>query len=255
MSEQFTTLGQAYEETHTMPFRHYMETPSVLERLGDLRGLSVLDIGCGSGAYTRLLKRSGADRVVGLDASEGMLEMARWREAHEKLGVEYVCRDVADTGPLGPFDLVVGVYVLPYAESIERLYAMCRGVASVLTARGRFVTLPLNPELSLDPSWYTPYGFTMRSEVPRGDGTPAVLTVDFAETRFSVSSQQWSRDTYEQALSEAGFAATQWDELRPSAQGVAEHGRDFWQRYVICPHALILDCRKQPPTAAPQVHP
>ncbi|MEV6028663.1 class I SAM-dependent methyltransferase [Streptomyces sp. NPDC052036] len=207
----------------------------------------------GSGAYTRLLKRGGADRVVGLDASEGMLEMARWREAHEKLGVEYVCRDVADPGPLGPFDLVVGVYVLPYAESVERLHAMCRGVASVLAAHGRFVTLPLNPELSLDPAWYAPYGFTMRSEEPRVDGSPAVLTVDFGETQFSVSSQQWSRATYERALREAGFAAVQWDELRPSAEGIAESGQGFWERYVTCPHALILDCRMQPWPVAPQV--
>jgi SAM-dependent methyltransferase len=44
----------------------------VLERLGDLAGKSVLDVGCGYGAYVGALVGRGA-RVVGIDLSAGML--------------------------------------------------------------------------------------------------------------------------------------------------------------------------------------
>ncbi len=48
------------------------------ERLGpDLRGQTVLDIGCGSGIYCFEAARRGADRVVGIDLAEGMISLAR----------------------------------------------------------------------------------------------------------------------------------------------------------------------------------
>jgi SAM-dependent methyltransferase len=241
---QFDTLGQAYEDTHSMPFRHHMEAATVLARLGDLRGKSVLDVGCGSGAYARLAKRMGAARVLGVDASPGMVENARWREAHEQLGIEYVCGDIADVADVGPFDVAIGVYVLPYAVSVEHLHRMCRGVAGAVTPHGRFVTLPLNPDFSAQADWYSPYGFTLQSTPPRVDGSPATLVVDFEEAQFSVTSQAWSRATLDVALREAGFAEIEWAELRPSPDGIEAHGEEFWQRYLTCPHALLVDCRK-----------
>ena len=244
MGKQFDTLGQAYEDTHSMPFRHYMEAATLIERLGDLHGLSVLDVGCGSGAYSRLLKHLGAERVLGVDASAGMIETARWREAHEKLGIDYVCGDIADVAGLGSFDLALGVYVLPYAESVEHLRHMCRNVADALTPHGRFVTLPLNPDFAADPDWYSPYGFTLHSTPPRVDGSPAILNVEFDDARFSVTARAWRHETLEAVLRSAGFTDTEWLELRPSEKGIAEHGQEFWQRYVTCPHALVIDCRK-----------
>ena len=51
------------------PWRIYLEQPSALSLLGDLSSLSVLDLGCGEGHYTRLLRQLGADRVL---AQEGV---------------------------------------------------------------------------------------------------------------------------------------------------------------------------------------
>ncbi len=50
--------------------------------LGDLKGRTVLDIGCGSGRYMFEAIRRGASGAVGLDAAAGALDMAR------KLGAE-----------------------------------------------------------------------------------------------------------------------------------------------------------------------
>jgi ubiquinone/menaquinone biosynthesis C-methylase UbiE len=64
-------------------------------------GMSVLDVGCGTGAVTRILaERVSPGRVVGLDLSEDRLSVAR--EIAEKEGVsnvEYVRADVRDLNP------------------------------------------------------------------------------------------------------------------------------------------------------------
>jgi len=45
--------------------------------LPDLRGMAVLDVGCGSGRYLKIMLQRGAALVVGLDASMPMLARAR----------------------------------------------------------------------------------------------------------------------------------------------------------------------------------
>src|SRR5436189_2423690 len=44
----------------------------------DLRGRSVLDIGCNAGFYAIEMKRRGADRVVGIDSDDDYLAQARF---------------------------------------------------------------------------------------------------------------------------------------------------------------------------------
>ncbi|HTF86671.1 MAG TPA: methyltransferase domain-containing protein [Niabella sp.] len=69
---QFDDLSSLYEDMASWPFRKEIETPSVLETLGDVRGKDVLDFGCGDGTYSRILKRLGARRVVGFDVADGI---------------------------------------------------------------------------------------------------------------------------------------------------------------------------------------
>ncbi|MFN7945084.1 MAG: TIGR04290 family methyltransferase [Blastocatellia bacterium] len=52
----------------------------------DLRGRTVLDVGCNAGFYSIEMKRRGADRVVGIDSDETYLAQARF--AAEVCGVE-----------------------------------------------------------------------------------------------------------------------------------------------------------------------
>ena len=49
------------------------------DRLGDLKGKTVLDIGCGSGVYLREALARGASHVIGVDAAPRMLELAKER--------------------------------------------------------------------------------------------------------------------------------------------------------------------------------
>src|SRR3954469_9134228 len=53
-----------------------LEEPHVDALLGDVRGLCVLDVGCGTGRHALRLARAGA-AVTAIDFSEAMLAQAR----------------------------------------------------------------------------------------------------------------------------------------------------------------------------------
>src|SRR5690606_7129326 len=79
----------------------------------DLRGKTVLDIGCNAGFYSIEMKRRGAARVVGIDNHETYLAQARF--AAEVTGFDIELRDmnVYELAHLGEkFDVVLFMGVL-----------------------------------------------------------------------------------------------------------------------------------------------
>ncbi len=115
--------------------------PSVYERFArerslpffDLVGLvrpglemRVLDLGCGTGALTRVLhERTGARQTLGIDSSAEMLERA---EAHRILGLSFQQADIATFSPERPVDLVLSNAALHWLDDhpalFPRLFAM-----------------------------------------------------------------------------------------------------------------------------------
>jgi tRNA (mo5U34)-methyltransferase len=74
----------------------------------DLRGQTVLDIGCNAGFYAMEMKRRGADRVVGIDSEEHYLEQARFAAEMSGMEIEWRQLSVYDVGALEEkFDLVL----------------------------------------------------------------------------------------------------------------------------------------------------
>ncbi|MBA3324894.1 MAG: TIGR04290 family methyltransferase [Rhodobacteraceae bacterium] len=79
----------------------------------DLRGRTVLDIGCNAGFYSIEMKRRGADRVLGIDFDDGYLVQAAFAAQIADVEVEFRQLSVYDVGALGErFDIVVFMGVL-----------------------------------------------------------------------------------------------------------------------------------------------
>ncbi len=79
----------------------------------DLRGRTVLDVGCNAGYYSLEMKRRGADRVVAIDSDEGYLAQARFAAEVCELDVDFRCMSVYDVAALGErFDIVLFLGVL-----------------------------------------------------------------------------------------------------------------------------------------------
>jgi len=79
----------------------------------DLRGKSVLDIGCNGGFYSIEMKRRGASRVVAIDSDDVYLDQARFAAKVTGSEIEIRKMDVYDVGQLGEkFDVVLFMGVL-----------------------------------------------------------------------------------------------------------------------------------------------
>jgi tRNA (mo5U34)-methyltransferase len=79
----------------------------------DLRGKTVLDVGCNAGFYAIEMKRRGAERVLGIDTDEAYLAQARFAAQVSGLDVELRNMSVYEVGLLREkFDLVIFMGVL-----------------------------------------------------------------------------------------------------------------------------------------------
>lgn len=79
----------------------------------DLRGKSVLDIGCNGGFYSIEMKRRGAARVLGIDSDEDYLAQARFAAEVCEADIEFRRMSVYQAPELGErFDLVLFMGVL-----------------------------------------------------------------------------------------------------------------------------------------------
>jgi SAM-dependent methyltransferase len=122
-----------------------LEEPFVRDAVGEVRGLSVLDLGCGTGRHALWLAAAGAT-VTAVDFSEGMLEQARG-----KAGAEAVRWLVHDLGtplpfPAQAFDRVVSGLVLEHLGDPGGFFAEVR---RVLRAGGRAVLSTMHPAMFL----------------------------------------------------------------------------------------------------------
>ena len=140
----YDDIAEWYDElTRTTALYRELILPAMIELAGDIANLSVLDLACGSGLVTRELARRGV-RVVGVDISAKMLDIARWREREEPLGVRYSEDDAQDlqTQPDNAFD---GVTCGMALMNIDDLDACAREVKRVLKPGGWFVASITHP--------------------------------------------------------------------------------------------------------------
>jgi len=241
MDSQFDSLGGVYEDFSGLPFRKYLEFPTVLGIIGQPTGLSILDFGCGNGVYARCLAGKGARHVVGIDISDGMLTYAREQERRSPQGITFISGDLPQD-LLGTFDLVLSVYVLPYASDRAELDRQVRAAAGALRRGGRYIALPVNPAYDGDRDYYARYGFRLSSSDPRADGAVMTLELCFGQHQETVSAHYWTAPTLEDSLRQAGFTAITWQPHHVIEEGISALGADFWQPYLDKPHAAILDC-------------
>ena len=69
----YDTIAFDYAATKSNPFKLWIEEPTFFGLLGSCTGQTVLDLGCGSGHFCRLIRQRGASAVHGVDVSEAMI--------------------------------------------------------------------------------------------------------------------------------------------------------------------------------------
>ncbi|MDB5338603.1 MAG: hypothetical protein JWN70_4222, partial [Planctomycetaceae bacterium] len=147
MTTNYDPIAEQYKLSKQQPWRTHIEAYSLLQLVGNPAGMSVLDVACGEGFYTRLLRQQGAAKVTGVDLSQGMIDLARRQESLHQQGIDYLVGDAKHLELPAQYDLVVAAYLLNYAQDRQELAAMAHGIARCLKPGGRFVTVNSNPAL------------------------------------------------------------------------------------------------------------
>src|ERR1700731_436920 len=199
-------IAEQYQQAKAQS-RAHAETYSFMNLIGDVDGKRVLDVACGEGHFTRLLREAGAVEGVGVDISERMIEFAREQETRHPLGIEYRVEDARAVAEHADFDLVVGAWLLVYAQTRAELLQMCRGLASRLRSGGRFVTLVNNPAVyGFDPlPDYRKYGFELSIADRAVDGAPTKVILLLEDSTLEIENYYMPVAAYESALTQAGF--------------------------------------------------
>ena len=130
------------------------EWPALQAMLPEMRGLRVVDLGCGFGWFCRWASENGAAQVVGIDISEKMLAQAKARTA--STAIHYERADMEQLKlPSAAFDLAYSSLALHYIQDVARLMAtihqaLVPGSSFVFSTEHPIYMAPSNPGWLID---------------------------------------------------------------------------------------------------------
>ena len=215
-------------------------TPRVLDWLGEIQDLEVLDAGCGEGFLCRLLAERGA-RVTGIDFSHNMLKIAGKRTPPE-LNVCYRQLNLENLDPIpkASFDLIVSLLAL---QDVPDYQAVLRELSRVLKPGGRFFLAFTHPCFTSDGSWVrdesgnklhwkTDRYFLEREVEMRLDPDSDDNPIGFHRTLTR----------YYRAIREAGFIIQDLNEPTPNPEAIEKYP-NFKDDLRMC-HFIIFDLVK-----------
>jgi len=211
--------------------------------MNNVKGQQVLDLACGDGFYSRILKRMGASRVVGVDVSEGMLALAETKEKEEPQGIKYLHSTIQNMGKIGEFDSAFAVFLLHYAGDRNEMLQMCSAIFQNLKPGGRFFAintdgkklLNFSSEANNSAIWYTFEPTRIK------DGDPVKVSLKHGNTKIEFEHYIYSRETYEEVLKAAGFNNVISHSMMLPLE-LAES--EMWRDYVHNGPQELIECQK-----------
>ncbi|MBS0635591.1 MAG: class I SAM-dependent methyltransferase [Verrucomicrobia bacterium] len=204
LAEKYSSSDRLDHPQNRLPYAAWMKA------VGNVEGLEVLDLACGSGYSSRLLAQQGA-KVTGIDVSPEMIALARQRSQN----ICYHVMDCAKAFTMGrTYDMVTAAFLFNYAATYESLVQMMKNAALHLEKGKRLVALTVPPDPIVTRQPNASHSSHWLDE-PYKDGSRFRLTIyDLEGTEVcGFDNVHWSQDTYERALREVGFNDIEWIRL------------------------------------------
>ena len=89
-----------------------------------LKNVKVLDIGCGGGLLSEPMSRLGAD-VVGIDASDRNIKVAKLHAKKNHLNIKYLCTSPENLNTKTKFDVILNMEIIEHVENIDFFLKSC----------------------------------------------------------------------------------------------------------------------------------
>jgi SAM-dependent methyltransferase len=196
-----------------------IEQPAIWRLMpASLCGARVLDLGCGFGDFARRARLCGAAAVLGMDASQRMLGVARSETCDPC--ISYRCCSIENFVPdEESFDVAVASLVLHYVADYQ---AVLKRVSKSVVAGGRFVFSVEHPICTALPAqkWCVdPDNVARHWPVDEYRNEGERITKWFVD---NVVKYHRTVETYVNGLLDVGFTLARMEEPGPSSQAIQQ---------------------------------
>lgn len=146
-------------------YNDLLEQPAMHDYMPDVRGKRVIDLGCGYGRNCVEFIEKGAVKVVGIDSSKRMLEVARRESEYPE--IDYRKLELENLHMIQEkFDVVYSSLVFHYVEDFEKLV---KDIAELMEKDGILLFSQEHPIITASPDKNLDWNFDE-------DGTPVSYT-------------------------------------------------------------------------------
>ncbi len=128
--------------------REHLLDEWMLDAVGGVRGLDVIDIGCGEGRFSRMLAEYGA-RVTGIDLCELFIEAAKEAKVKDE---RYEVGDMEQLASIADESFDLAVAYLSFVDSFD-LSAAPKSAHRVLRPGGKLIVCNLAPMVTAGNGW------------------------------------------------------------------------------------------------------
>jgi hypothetical protein len=185
---------------------------------------------------------------MGVDLSPMLVDQAEAAEQHEPLGIEYRVGDVTTLELDRRFDVITAIHLLHDLQSAAEIEAALRRIHALLRLDCSFVTMIANPEFDLakhDPEdSKRKFGYYFSKAQPGNGGLLRFHPGGFEKEReLTFELRRWERGFLDDIARRVGFTPD-WHDPFIGAEGLAEHGADFFASYVSNPQSKLLELTK-----------
>jgi ubiquinone/menaquinone biosynthesis C-methylase UbiE len=204
---------------------------AVAELLGDIRGKTFLDFGCGTGRSARFLKELGAQHVYAVDHDQNMIDEAL---SQELAGVTFLHIDGPISLPDASTDGAISMSVFIEIRSLGAMTRACAEIARILRPGAPFILESSSPMAfgHIFRSYSYPHAGPLRS----GETTPCIVTTPGGQ--IVIDDTYWTEDDYVDAVGQAGLTVTTIDYPWP-------RDRAAWSTdEAVIPPCIVIEARK-----------
>ena len=105
-----------------------------------LKGIKILDIGCGGGLISEPMTRLGGS-VTGIDASKKNIEVAKIHALNNKLNIDYQNKSPEQLKEKEAFDVILNLEIVEHVDNVQLYINSCK---KLLKKNGIMFTATLN---------------------------------------------------------------------------------------------------------------
>ena len=105
-----------------------------------LKGLKILDIGCGGGLISEPMARLGGD-VTGIDASEKNIKIAKLHSKQSNLKINYINTSPEKLEKNEKYDIILNLEIVEHVDNLTLYFQSC---AKLLKKNGLMFTATIN---------------------------------------------------------------------------------------------------------------